>query len=218
MSTEIKLFGPLKRREKYETKPNGSFYAYSHYRVAIAEDCGYRCVYCDNHEDVIGGREAMEIDHFRPWQKIFGPLKEKRFEHLKNEPKNLVHSCGVCNGYKRDFWPTEDTNRSHDDFKGWIEPFDECRSDFLKAKQDGTLDALKAPAEYQIRKLRLNRPLLARLREHYLLKNRLQAMMEICKPKWQAVVSQNPGSPHAQTATEALELMALIQQLLNAKC
>jgi hypothetical protein len=32
------------------------------YRVAIAKDCECQCVFCDCHEDSVGGSEAMEMD------------------------------------------------------------------------------------------------------------------------------------------------------------
>jgi len=212
------FFSPLKRRDGYETNPtDGCFYAYAHYRIVIAEDCGCRCVYCDCHEDSVGGREAMEIDHFRPWQKGFGQLKEKKFEHLKNERKNLVHACGSCNGFKWSHWPTEDPGRSYDHEKGWIEPFEECRADFLEVLNDCIVRARKPPGEYQIRKLRLNRPLLKRLRENRILKHRLESLLNCLKPKWQAIVSEQSGTPHAETATEALQMAAIIQGLLNTK-
>lgn len=157
----------------------------------------------------------MELDHFRPWQKGFGPSKEKKFEHLKNEPKNLVHACGVCNGFKWSHWPTEDPNRSYDEVKGWIEPFEESRADFLQVFDDGTVRARKAPGEYQIRRLRLNRPLLKRLRETAILKHRLESFAATFKPKWETVVEQQPGTAHAQTAIEALLLLESIKRLLN---
>ena len=218
MNLEVTFFGPLRRRAEYETNPDdGSSYAYNHYRVPIAEDCEYRCVYCDCHEDTVGGREAMELDHFRPWQKGFGPLKERKFEHLRNEPKNLVHACGACNGFKWSHWPTEDPCKPYDHEKGWIEPFEECRSDFLEVLRDGTLRSRKAPGEYQIRKLRLNRPLLRRLREVRILKHSLEVLGATYEQKWKTVADQFPGTLHAQTATQALHLLESIQQLLKAQ-
>ena len=79
------FYEALRRRDQYEIRPaDGRFYDYAHYRTAIAEDCKYRCVYCDCHEDCVGGRETMEIDHFRPWNKKFGVLEEKKFAHLEH--------------------------------------------------------------------------------------------------------------------------------------
>ena len=215
METDDLYFGPLKRREKYETKEDGQFYVYTRYRVAIADDCKCRCVYCDIHEDLMGGREAMEMDHFRPWQKNFGPHKEKRFEHLKNEPSNLVHACGVCNGFKLAFWPTEDPDRAYDHEKGWIEPFIECRSDFLKVASDGTLIPVKPPAAYHIKQLRLNRPLLKRLREQRILNKRMRLWILSIKPKWEEIVSKQAGTTEAQVAKEALEMLSMVQASLS---
>lgn len=212
MPSELMFFRPLKRRAAYETKPkDGSFYAYTHYREAIAEDCECRCVYCDCHEDIVGGREAMEMDHFRPWGKAFGPSNERRFEHLKNEPRNLVHACGVCNGFKSSHWPTEDPDRPYDHEKGWIDPFEERRADFLEVRADGNVYAKKAPGQYQIKKLRLNRALLKRQRELRMLLD----TWKITEEKWQTIVEQEPGTATAQIAAEALRLLRGIRKLLN---
>lgn len=206
------FFRALTRRQTYETSADGSFYEYSRYRDVIAEDCEFLCVYCDIHEDAIGGCDAMEMDHFRPWNKGFGPSKEKKFEHLKNEPQNLVHACGVCNGFKWAHWPTENPERSYDHEKGWIDPFEESRANFLGVRQDGSVYAKKAPGQYQITKLRLNRPLLRRQRELRMLKD---AWEKKVKPQWQAVVAAEPGTAHARTATEALQLFETIWQLVK---
>lgn len=212
MAIDSIFFRMLTRRAEYETNPDGGgFYGYAHYRNAIAEDCEFRCVYCDCHEDAIGGRETMELDHFRPWNKMFGLSKEKKFQHLRDDPSNLVHACGVCNSFKWAHWPTEDPDRPYDDEKGWIEPFGEHRADFLEVMDDGKVTGRKPPGQYQIRKLRLNRPFLQRQRELLLL---MEAWTTIEK-KWQAIVDEQPGTPHAQTATEALVLLHTIRQLVG---
>ena len=203
------FYEPLKRRDQYDVRPaDGTFYDYGHYRVAIAEDCQFRCVYCDCHEDSVGGREAMEMDHFRPWNKKFGVLKERKFDHLVNEPTNLVHACGVCNGFKWAHWPTENPDNAYDDKKGWIEPFEENRSEFLKVLDDGTVTDLKPPAKYQIKQLRLNRPLLKRLREIRVV---LATLQKTQRPKWLAVVNEQPGTEHAVTAEFALQMLKMLQ-------
>jgi len=207
------FYNPLKRRDQYESKPSdGSFYGYAHYRSAIAEDCNYRCVYCDCHEDCLGGREAMEMDHFRPWNKKFGTLEETKFGHLVDQPTNLVHACGVCNGFKWVHWPTENPDVEYDHEKGWIDPFKECRSDFLEVQIDGTVIDKKPPAKYQIKKLRLNRPLLKRLREFQIL---IKAVESTQKPKWQAIIDNQPTTEHAKTAAFAIEVLTAFQSFLN---
>lgn len=212
MSSESIFFQALKRRAGYETNPkDGSFYVYTRYREVIAEDCGFRCVYCDCHEDAVGGREAMELDHFRPWNKGFGKSNERKFEHLKNEPRNLVHACGVCNGFKWSYWPTEDPHRSYDHEKGWIDPFEERRADFLEVSDDGNVYARKVPGQYHIKKLRLNRPLLKRQRELRLLLDTWRRTEE----KWRAIVEQEAGTAHAKTAAEALKMFKAIQLLIS---
>lgn len=155
----------------------------------------------------------MEMDHFRPWRKKFGALKELKFEYLVNEPTNLVHSCGVCNGFKLAYWPTENPDLEYDHEKGWIDPFKECRADFFKIQDDGSIIDLKAPAKYQIKKLRLNRPLLNRLREYRLI---LEILENTQKPKWQGIVEERPGTEHAKTAALALHLLGMFQVFINS--
>lgn len=211
MHTELKFFPALKRRTAYEIDPyTGKFYNYTHYRIAIAEDCEFRCVYCDCHEDDVGGREAMELDHFRPWNKGFGENQEKMFQHLKHEPRNLVHACKVCNRFKWAHWPTENPDHPHDHEKGWIEPFEEVRADFLAVGNDGAVSAKKAPAQYQISKLRLNRPLLKRLREFRLVLNNLTTFED----ELRVVIERESGSAHAQTAAKTLQIFENIRRLL----
>jgi 5-methylcytosine-specific restriction endonuclease McrA len=88
------LFFPrLQRRSNYSVKRTGDFYEYSHYKQEIREDCLGRCVYCDSHENEVGGHECMELDHFKP-------KKYDEHKHLINHPSNLVWSCRGCNRLK----------------------------------------------------------------------------------------------------------------------
>lgn len=207
------FYPPLKRRDQYEVDAeDGGFLVYKHYRSAIAEDCKHRCVYCDIHQNSFGGLEAMEMDHFRPWNKKFGDTEEKKFEHLVNHPENLVHSCGICNGFKWAHWPTEDPDVAYDHEKGWIDPFKEIRSDFLHVQDDGAITDLKSPAKYQIKKLRLNRPFLKRLRELRIVLSILETKQ---KPKWVALINDRPGTPSAEMANFAIQLLDLFMSHLN---
>lgn len=204
------FFRVLARRDAYETNGDGSYKKYATYREAIAEDCQYRCGYCDCHQDSVGGFESMEMDHFRPWNKHFN-LHGKAFEHLRDDPNNLVHACGTCNGFKWAHWPTEDPNMEFDDEKGWINPFLNDRREFLQVLDDGTLESLKAPASYQIKKLRLNRPLLRKQRE---LRKLILGWETTEVPKWQEIVANQAGSEHARTAMVAMQLLGLVKATL----
>ena len=66
---QANFFRPLRRPQQYSTKSDGTFYSYAYYRGKyhheVAGACEERCVYCDSHEKEMGGREAMQIDHFR---------------------------------------------------------------------------------------------------------------------------------------------------------
>ena len=150
----------------------------------------------------------MELDHFRPWNKKFGSTKEKKFKHLRDVPTNLVHACGTCNGFKWAHWPTENPDTPYDHEKGWVDPFNEGRSEFFEIKSDGTIKGLKPPAEYQIKQLRLWRPLLKKLREMRILLDDAESHY---RPKWEAIINTHPGSDHAQTARIALQFLDLLK-------
>lgn len=206
MPEKILFFGPLKRRADYETKSNGGNYYYSRQRIAIAEDCDRRCVYCDSHEDEVGGHESMETDHFRPYRRADSGGQ-------RDDPTNLVHSCGTCNGFKSDHWPTGDPKLSYNDKEGWVEPFEECRADFFEVETNGSLRARKAPAEYIIKLLRLNRELLRRLRERRQLLADLPNLLVRLEAKWQPIADgREPGDAKA-IARDGVRLIALIKAL-----
>lgn len=154
----------------------------------------------------------METDHFRPWQKKFGKAQEQLFLALKNEPTNLVHACAVCNGFKLAHWPTEDPAKAYDHEKGWIEPFEEDRSQFLSVSNDGEMEALKPPAKYQIAQLRLNRPFAKRLRQRHLLQIQTKAWIEEKRPIIVAALQAADDNSRA-----ALEMGLLSMDLLAAQ-
>ncbi|HNX33424.1 MAG TPA: HNH endonuclease [Kiritimatiellia bacterium] len=154
-------------------KKDGSFYAYSRYRKEIAEDCLHRCVYCDARDSEVGGAEAMQLDHFRP-------ESFSEFDHLVNDPRNLHYACGRCNNWKSDLWPARGTDFTHDGYAGFIDPFSDDRRNYFAIAADGSIKALKPPATYMIRLLRLDREFLRKLRELRILRYRCrQRLVEI---------------------------------------
>ena len=168
------FFGPLQRRVKYSVKADATFYAYAyyrrHYQAEIAENCSERCVYCDSHEGEMGGREAMQLDHFRPYTR-------SGFEKLEDDPNNFHHSCARCNLLKSDWWESTDQNATHDGLIGFVDPFAEVRSDYFGVAGDGELLPKQHPAAYMIRLLALNRPHLKRLRERRALHAKLKELI-----------------------------------------
>jgi hypothetical protein len=200
------FFCALERRAQYEVRDDGGNYHYTHHRMAIAQDCQRRCVYCDCHEDEVGGYENMEMDHFRPCGK-------PEFAHLRDDPLNLLHACRKCNGYKSDHWPSGDPHLSYNRAEGWIQPFEELRSEFFEVLEDGSLRGKKPPAEYMIRLLRLNRELLRRLRQRRMLLATLPHTIVPLETKWRAVADgREPGDPTA-IAREGVLLIKLIKVL-----
>jgi uncharacterized protein (TIGR02646 family) len=157
MLTNDVFFPKLKRRESYSVKQDGAYYVYHHYREEIRQDCVGRCAYCDAHENEIGGQEAMELDHFRP-------RSCAEHLHLVNDPNNLVWSCRHCNHLKSDHWPALGTSSCVLNGEGFLDPLSEDRHDFFSVMQDGELVPLKAPAQYMLDLLALNRDSRRRIR------------------------------------------------------
>ncbi len=164
------LFFPIiKRRANYSMKSDGKPYKnYTHYHDEIAQDCAYRCVYCDTIENEIGF-EGMVLDHFRP---------QKHFLELANDPANLVLSCPKCNRLKSDHWPASTgCHDTHDGLCGFIDPFIESRLDYFSINDDGTLVSIKPPAGYIVSILLLNRHSRIQVRYLRILKHKLDSIL-----------------------------------------
>src|SRR6266487_2045748 len=104
-------FPRLRRRATYS-----AFRKYNEYRQEIRIDCQGRCVYCDAHENEIGGIEFMTLDHFKP---------KDKYTHLKNKPANLLWSCYICNHSKGSLWPAYGTLLNMISGNGFVDPFQE---------------------------------------------------------------------------------------------
>lgn len=159
------LFFPvLTRRDAYSAKADGKFYAYSHYRTEIAEDCQHRCVYCDSKAEEVGGAEAMQLDHFHP-------ESFPEFEHLINDPRNIHYACGRCNLWKSDWWPARGTDGTHNGSEGFVDPFADDRRAYFEVIPGGGIRPLRPPATYMIRLLHLDREFMRKLRELRILRH-----------------------------------------------
>lgn len=151
MANRALYFPRLERRKTYST-----FSAYREYRQEIREDCQGRCVYCDAHENEIGGAESMTLDHFRP---------KDKFGHLAHDPSNLVWSCQTCNRNKSNYWPAIGTTSTFVKRGGFVDPFTEDMHEYFSIEASGELIPLKRPARYLIQTLKLNRQGVKVLRE-----------------------------------------------------
>jgi 5-methylcytosine-specific restriction endonuclease McrA len=205
-STTVEFFAPLKRRAEYSmkvSKKGKTFFSYEHYREhfqnEIAEQCVYRCVYCDSHESEVGGRESMELDHFRPWSL-------PAFAHLKNDPANLHHACGRCNRLKSSRWPSTKVNEPHDNLLGFIDPFLDDRRHYFGVNNDGSLACKQHPATYMVRLLELNRPLLRLLRLRRILRHEIAAYIAKMLPEINAVKAGGGSLTREQLAEAWLKL------------
>lgn len=143
MANRYLYFPRLLRRKAYS-----KFRRYKKYKREIREDCQGRCVYCDAHENELGGIEFMTLDHFRP---------QDPYPHLANDPRNLLWSCQTCNRFKGNAWPAVGTNNTIVPSGGFVDPFGEDMHDYYDVAADGALVSLKHPADFMIRVMKLNR-------------------------------------------------------------
>lgn len=108
----------------------------------------------------MGGYDAMQVDHFRPWSR-------PEFKHLKREWKNLYYVCQRCNLYKSEHWPTVDQEVGSLRF---IDPCEEDPDDHIrltlhpKTDERSWLRHLTPVGLYAIEKIRLNRKQLVDIR------------------------------------------------------
>src|SRR5581483_7766190 len=145
MSFEALFFPVLIRRKRYS-----NYKKHSDYRQEIREDCQGRCVYCDAHENELGGAEYMTLDHLRP-------KSYRQYTGLAHNPTNLLWSCHTCNNKKENHWPAIGTSHTFIGAKGFLDPFLHNRRDYFSVKDTGELSATKDPATYMIQLLVLNR-------------------------------------------------------------
>jgi hypothetical protein len=200
------FFAPLKRRAKYSLKQaqgTETFYSYEyyrdHFRGEIAEDCACRCVYCDSHEMEVGGRESMELDHFRPWSRA-------EFKHLKDNPANFHHACGRCNRLKGAKWPSTHKTEPHDGKVGFIDPFVDDRRRYFRVNADGSLTCQQHPATYLVKLLQLDRPLLKLLRVRRILRQEVAAYIEKVLPEFEAAATGGGTLSRDQLASAGRKL------------
>jgi len=200
------FFAPLKRRAKYSVKQVDNvetFYSYEyyreHFRGEIAEACAYRCVYCDSHEMEVGGRESMELDHFRPWSRA-------EFKHLKDDPTNFHHACGRCNRLKGAKWPSTHKTDPHDGKVGFVDPFTDDRRRYFGVNADGSLVCQQHPAIYMVKLLQLDRPLLKLLRIRRMLRHEVADYIDKMLPEFAAAAAGGGTLSREQLGAANLKL------------
>ncbi len=178
---------------------------YSDYKPSLQPLFRSRCAYCISHEEVMGGYDAMEVDHFRP-------CSRPEFGHLKKEWTNLYYACRICNREKSNHWPTEE-----EESRGlrFIDPCGEDPDDHLRITrhpENGSLCWLFAvtPAgQYTIVKIRLNRKQLLDIRRE-LVRQEHEAQESLNRIRQQIELLSNDvdargGTPDVETALRSLE-------------
>lgn len=137
----------IKRRNNYKRNKYGVFYSdYKKYYDEIAEDCLFRCVYCDILIKENGG-EGMHLDHFRP---------QAIFPGLSSSPFNLVLACAKCNQLKSDWW-IEPSQGEEEQYCGFVDHFEISREDYFTVSNDGEIVPKKLSAKYMVDLMHLNR-------------------------------------------------------------
>jgi len=198
------FYPKLTRRAKYLGTPK--VYGYRKYREEISEDCQYRCVYCDMHQVDVGGEPTMELDHFRP---------ESKFTYLVEEPTNLVYACRSCNRLKWHDWPAGESESCFCGEEGYLQPFDDDRSQYFQLGQNGEIVATQPPAAYVQRRLGLNRPLLKRLRLRAQLVVEARQQLTLLTRDVEARLAAQPDSPEADLLKRCVDAMRIQLELLD---
>lgn len=114
--------------------PKRSNVSVNHYSDAFEElrkDFNQRCGYCDI-SDEFYTVNFFQIDHFRP---------SKKFDKYEHEYFNLVYSCRNCNGFKSDYWATQDENSPINDenSEGLVDPCSEAYSELFSRNERGSI-------------------------------------------------------------------------------
>jgi hypothetical protein len=156
----------------------------------------------------MGGREAMQLDHFRPYTRV-------GFEHLENDPSNFHHACSRCNLLKSDWWESTAPDSPHDGQVGFIDPFADLRGDYFEVANDGELIPKQGPAEYLIGLLALNRPHLKRLRERRILQSKLEDLIAQQLPRLEAAEYGDENMSRDEAVQIALDLVRLSRLCLR---
>jgi uncharacterized protein (TIGR02646 family) len=77
-------------------------------KAALRELYHNKCAYC---ESPVRAKAIMEIEHYRPRNKITGEEKHSGYYWLSYEWSNLLSSCKGCNSTKRNRFPIDSTGK-----------------------------------------------------------------------------------------------------------
>lgn len=178
---------------------------YGDYKPRLQRLFRSRCAYCISHEELMGGYDAMEVDHFRPWRRT-------EFEHLKKEWTNLYYACRRCNLHKSDHWPSTEQNMRGLRF---IDPCEEDPDDHLRiTRHHGTddlcwLHPLTPAGRYTIDKIRLNRKQLIDIRRGLMRQDReAQAALKLNRQQIKRLAKdakERGSTPNVEAVLRSLE-------------
>lgn len=114
------------------TGKEGQYKKYKKYKKVLCLDFHAKCGYCNDSHFLMGGRRAMQIDHFVP---------RVPFINLENTYSNLVYSCFYCNNAKSNDWVTNDETKSIsiDGNKGYVNPRDSAYDSLFTRDSKGSI-------------------------------------------------------------------------------
>jgi len=217
------LFFPMLNRHPaymYYNK-KGAFYSASNYQSnydQIAENCKYRCVYCDATEKECGG-EKFSLDHFRP-KDIFA----NKFDGiLVRHPYNLHLSCQKCNVLKSKDW--QGCQITIDGYtyalgKGYVDRFQKNIIEYMCVQENGrvaitnnNIGYAQNPAKYMIERLHLNRPNRVYIRQQRIVKQLSKKIDNLM-----AALTAETLQAHSdgnRTSEESMQRITKIEKLRN---
>jgi hypothetical protein len=106
-------------------------------RRLLRQVYAFACGYCGITETDNGSE--LTVDHYHP------------IAHGGTDDiTNLVYACHACNGFKRDYWQFDESERV-------LHPLNDKLEEHINEAEDGTLHGLTAIGRFHISLLKLNR-------------------------------------------------------------
>lgn len=133
-------------KKKPELSAAGANLKYRNAKEQLAKDFNYRCGYCDDSHNYVGGSRNYHIDHFAP---------KSKFEHLKDYYGNFVYSCPYCNLAKSNKWVGSTAEENVIGEQGFINPCNEKYAKHIKRADNGQIVYITPLGKYMYNELKL---------------------------------------------------------------
>ena len=147
----------------------GPFPRYPQYKPHLKPLFRSRCAYCLSHDELLGGLEEMQVDHFRP-------TGRPEFAHLEHAWVNLYYSCRKCNRCKWHHWPSA---QQWDQGLRFVDPCEDDPDFHIRLRTNCEVRHVTTAGKYTIARIQLNRKsLVDRRRERARAEVEAQAVLE----------------------------------------